>query len=70
MKRFPFSIPLIANLDDLLVLIVKTAVESTGERNTFLVGDDTGLLAVFNSTPVQIASTYVSSQNQRQTPED
>ena len=55
------------------VLIVKTAVESAREKNTctVLVRDETDLLVLLCFyTPVQIASTFISSQNQKQTPED
>jgi len=54
------------------VLIVKTTVESARKRNTVLVGNDTDCIHLYccASTPVQIASTFISSQKHRQTPED
>lgn len=48
------------NLDDLLAPILKAAVESTRERITFFVGEDTDLLPCYICTPVQIALTYIS----------
>lgn len=53
------------------VLIVKTAVESVKERDTVFVRDDIdSLIYCGASTPAQIALTFISIQNQRQTPED
>ena len=60
MKRDPFGIPLVANLDDLLAAILKAAVESTRERLTFFVGEDTDLLPCYICTPVQIALPHNS----------
>ena len=50
-------------------LIFKTAVESARDRNTVLVGDDTDLLVLL-CFYTHLPWTFISSLNQRQTPED
>ena len=53
------------------VLDRRTAETSAGEKNTVVVGDGTYLLVLLCFyTGVQIAMTYISHQNQGQTPED